>query len=85
MQPKVNNGNGNAADLPGGKMLKFGHMDQLNRGMAQEHIEQFGPIVRNQDASRQPLAVQPVDLDAWRQGGGFPPSSPWHRRQDNQR
>jgi hypothetical protein len=61
MQSKVKNANVDIKDMQErGKILKFGHMDQLNRTMAQDHIRMYGPVQRNCRQSWMPVAVQPL-------------------------
>ena len=66
MQPTVKPWNVDAAKLPDSKMLKFGHMDQLNRSMAAKHTQKFGPVVHNCDDGWRPLVVEPIDIQAQR-------------------
>ena len=66
LQARVKNNMVSVADIPEGRLLKFGNMDMQNRAMAQEHIRLYGETVRNQSPSWQPLAVEPVDLEAYR-------------------
>ena len=61
MQSKVKNANVDMKDMQGkGKVLKFGHMDQLNRSMSQEHIAKYGAVMRNCATSWKPVAVEPI-------------------------
>ena len=81
LQSKVKNANVDIKDMQGNtRVLKFGHMDSLNRQMAVEHISKYGAVKRNCCESWNPVAVEPLgpERPSWLSPAPASASSPAH-------